>query len=542
MALFDGILPQGGVANPMQGLLDTTKLPVTAGMVQKLMPQMQAPPPEAPAAGDAPQSPQMQRASGIADRAARGAGMPGSEAPYPSPYEAASAAAARGALSGRDFDSPWASLADSAFRAIAAGVPAFRAQKQANREAEYMAEIQANRQADMQGFLSNPDNFTGFGASGIRLRQGLQAMSAMGDYEGASKLLQESELWKPPQTAIVGGDGLYDVSNGRWLRSPTTQLDPFKPMVMQGPDGQPLKNEDGTPMTVLPAGPGILGWKDLDQSGQLLAGGLGYKYGDEISPEDSKFIYDQIQNDKLRAAQAGRAVTNNVQEDPFAKSIRDALMSGATSGVSTAQAALRARDNYAEAYRLIDSGDIKTGPFSNMLAMINKTFNPNSQASRDQYMAAIVSAIAPSLKPLLGGAFSKTEFEMLMKASGGDLGQARNALLQILRGRMREQEALVSGHNNTYVKPLMESRPDKAADLKSFWVDMQPYNTDYRDGQTEASSDSPTGYIRWDAKQQGWFSAAPPAGGAPAQRPAPTRNPATINGGNMFNLPGFGGR
>ena len=63
--------------------------------------------------------------------------------PLPSPTEAGFTAAAAGARAGEAFDSPVASLASSALRAIQAGVPAFRAQRQANREAQYVAGIKA---------------------------------------------------------------------------------------------------------------------------------------------------------------------------------------------------------------------------------------------------------------------------------------------------------------------------------------------------------------------------------------------------------------
>lgn len=109
-----------------------------------------APPPTAPSApGAGP--------SGMA------AGVHG--LPLPDPTQAGLMAAAAGARTGETFDSPIATLASSVLRSIQSGVPAFRAQRQANREAEYLAGIKGAEAKSYRDWVNSDEAEKLFGAN-----------------------------------------------------------------------------------------------------------------------------------------------------------------------------------------------------------------------------------------------------------------------------------------------------------------------------------------------------------------------------------------
>lgn len=459
MAYFEGILPQDRTAVPTPkvapGLLALLNGTPIAGQMGAQLAQ-----PAGPAMPGAPGAPGPALPSGPAPSMPApppppGANLPTPPAPglpLPDPTAVGFEAAARGAQQGQVFDSPVASLASAALRAIQSGVPAFRAQRQANREAQYVADLKAAQEKKWTDYVGNDKNFEQFGTAGQTVQNYLRGLSP----EAGQKYMTEHglEALLPQNTLVkVGEDGLYDTTKSgpeAWVRRPTDKR-VFKPgEVIQATDpltGQPVLDAEGNPTTIMPAGPAPVR-TTFDRASpewlQTYAGLFGpLKEGTDPTKDEAAAVNAMIQRQAVQRAVAGRPP----KEDEFLRAVSSQVLKETGENAEAARSRASALPGLYNAQQLLTSGQVNTGLSADIAQLWDRIRGAPSAAATQEYAAEVMGATFPELRGALGAQFTEKETRMFLDAKGGDLKMRREALENILANRIRDAEAAVQAQN-----------------------------------------------------------------------------------------------
>ncbi len=535
MALFDSILPPGQApaapASPTPVGLPPSLLAMLKGtpIAQNLGSSFSGvvPPTVAPTPGLGASAP-------VAPSPVPGPGpvipknIPPSSGPLPLPDPATAGwqAGAEGAAHAPVFNSPVATLASSVLEGIRKGVPAFRAQRQANKETQYIADLQTAQEKAYRDQTNSPDFLAKLtSVYGADRAATIQASLKAASRENGEKLLTDANLLKPSIVSF-GTDGIMDTLTGKVLRKPTEKDVVYhEGDAVQAKDpntGAPLTNSDGTPKMVYPAGqkPAETAYSKTDPDFKAHAVGYFPEANDlnwKPTPAQATLVNNAIAAEKARVAGASRTPLSELIQTEAARAELTSITKDydSTIGqVKTVPALLRAK-------ALLDTDQVNTGLTSGIGQQWSRLTGDAKAAATQEYLSNVLTTLIPEVRGQLAGGggirFTQQEIALFQKAAGGDTSMQKSALQNILKARLEDIEAARTNNNNK-VGGFARQYPSAGPGVVSQYAIPAPDDPSRhkapQNGVAYPDRSSPTGFLMTTDGGTTW-KPAPAPGGSP---------------------------
>lgn len=370
-------------------------------------------------------------------------------APTMDPTQSALLSAGEAAAGARVYDSPLATLASSVLAGLRSGATTFAAQKQANREGDYKAEVQKAIQEKSDNFVNNDRNF-GPGGLDKKYQAVLQGMTP----EERAKFLVAHDIVKAPEFATFGEGGIYDKGTGTVVREPSRKM----------AQGEAIErvNPDGTKEWFIPnPKPPETAWSRLDSDMVAAATQIGAEYGKNLTPKQAEQARALVDAAEIRKASAGRTPTPGAFANAVALRRADALAKGQEAANGEVQAA----EGFKHALDIVKgsgAGEVITGNFAAARTLAAKFFDKPSAQATQEYIAAVTNAINPKLRATLGPQFTEKEGERMIRTAGGDPTLLKASIESILADRVRESVANAQRHNASVADAVRRNPGDQA--------------------------------------------------------------------------------
>lgn len=485
MSMFQGILPSDNAPGPVQtpegilALLHGT--PVTANLAAGLS---APPPPMAPPTGGALAAAAPAPGPGPRPILPTTVPAPSGPLPLPSPIGTGLAAASEGAAHAPVFNSPVATLASSVLEGIRKGAPAFAAQRQANKEANYVASLQAAEEKSLRDYIGSSEARDAFGPGGVAKLKALPSADVR-------KILTDNNLWKPEEFTQNSEGQIISTRTGKIVHDA-----PLKPVAKDaavpvvGADGKPVLGVDGQPKYTVPnPSPVPTAYDKTDPEFKAYALQVDSNANDlnwKPSKDQATLINALIQKNKNANAAAGRAPLSEVITAEAAK----AGLTTITKDFDSVVGQVRTLPALQRAKLLLDNDQVNTGLTSGIAQQWSKLKGDDKAAATEEYIANVLTTLIPEVRGQLAGGggirFTQQEIALFQKAAGGDVSNQKAALQHILESRVNDVTAQAAEHNR-HVGAFIGANPAASSQMTQYVVPVPG-----RGPQKHA--DSPTGY------------------------------------------------